>query len=238
MLDAPLLCVLYCVLWIQKHLHLYLRWSRAFVWNAPLRIKHFTGQTFIRVPPWSVAKLSYHWTFVHFSDGPCSDTGVKEVRWWRWGWLRWVFIYPSKRNRWLPAVGEVCGSMGGFKKPLWKINVPYMLLMAVWLRNTQKDKEHLFVVKNVSSTLCFSLSESLPLFVFESIRSRPLLLKLARYSYCTNWLWGTTLLSATMLTPGCVHCNSTLEAGKPQTQHIDVQWKKSEVQEQLFQRCY
>lgn len=76
-------------------------------------------------------------------------------------WLCWVFIYPSRRNRCLSAVGEVRGSMGGFKKPLWKINVPYMLLMAVWPQKKGSDKEHLFIMKNCSLPLfCFGLSNT------------------------------------------------------------------------------
>lgn len=205
-------------------------------------IRHFTGQTFIHIQPRAVTKLLFHQDFVHFPGGRCSNRGVKEVGWWRWGWLCWVFIYPSKRNRCLPAVGEVCGSIEGFKKPLWKINVPYMLLMAVWLKNTQKDIEHLFVVKNDSSTLCYSLSRYLPLFVFSRIVlifcflsigffGRLLflfLLNVMHYSY------------PFVVTSYIQHNSVTLEAEKNCSMHT-TPWctaKNSELLEQLFQSCY
>lgn len=75
--------------------------------------------------------------FIFLADG-CSNGGVKQLLGrirdlGGVGWLRWVFIYPSKKkNQCRSAVGEVCESMKGFKKPLWKINVPYILLMEVW----------------------------------------------------------------------------------------------------------
>lgn len=40
---------------------------------------HFTGQTVIHVQPWSVAKMLCHCDFVHFSDGCCSNRGLKKL---------------------------------------------------------------------------------------------------------------------------------------------------------------
>lgn len=48
------------------------------------------------------------------------------------------------------------------EKPLWKINVPHMLLMAVWLQKKQNNKETpVYCEKLLSRTFCFSLSISL-----------------------------------------------------------------------------
>lgn len=61
-----------------------------------------------------------------------------------WRWRRRccrVFIYPGKSNRCRSAVGEVRGSMEGFKKPSCKIEVPHMLLMAAWPQKKENNKE-------------------------------------------------------------------------------------------------
>lgn len=103
------------------------------------------------------AKLLFHQAFVHFSADGCFNRGSRElvmVGWMGWGYTESLFTWAKEINASL-AVGEVCGSMEGFKKPLWKINVPYMLLMAVWLQNKENDREHLFIVKNYSSHSLF-----------------------------------------------------------------------------------
>lgn len=61
-----------------------------------------------------------------------------------WRWRRRccrVFIYPGKSNRCRSAVGEVRGSMEGFKNPSCKIEVPHMLLMAAWPQKKENNKE-------------------------------------------------------------------------------------------------
>lgn len=59
----------------------------------------------------------------------------------QWRRLCWVFIYPGKSNRCRSAVGEVLGSMEGFKKPWRKIDAPHMLLTAAWPRKRENYKE-------------------------------------------------------------------------------------------------
>lgn len=92
-----------------------------------------------------MAKLLFHQFLLISLPMAVLMGGFGEVG-WRWR-LCWVFIYPGKSNRCRSAVGEVRGSMEGFKKPSCKIEVPHMLLMAAWLQKKENKETPVYCGK-------------------------------------------------------------------------------------------
>lgn len=87
--------------------------------------RYFTGQTLIHTLSCSSAKLLFHEAFVNSADG-CSNKGLRELggSGGEGGWLRWVFIYPSKRNRCLSCRRRSVWINGRFQKASVKNQCP------------------------------------------------------------------------------------------------------------------
>lgn len=89
--------------------------------------RYFTGQTFIHTPSCSSTKLLFHQAFVHFSADGCFNRGSRELGDGgeeEGGCLRWVFIYPSKRNRCLSCCRRSAWINGRFQKAPVKNQCP------------------------------------------------------------------------------------------------------------------
>lgn len=114
-------------------------------------------QTFNHKWSYSLSMLLFHQRFLLFLADACSNGGVKQLLGrirdlGGVGWLRWVFIYPSKKKKSMPLCCKRSVWINErFQKAPVKNQCPLHTIDGSLAIEERNDREHLFIVKNYSA---------------------------------------------------------------------------------------
>lgn len=114
-------------------------------------------QTFNHKWSYSLSMLLFHQGFLLFLADACSNGGVKQLLGrirdlGGVGWLRWVFIYPSKKKKSMPLCCRRSVWINErFQKAPVKNQCPLHTIDGSLAIEERNDREHLFIVKNYSA---------------------------------------------------------------------------------------